>query len=151
MRRWPKLVLWNPSFPLVQRSHDSPLLGHGRTLLKLVMLCNFKLNHWKQHLSNISTCIEQVFSQVEGKLALKLHFYGESWTLHPLHLSISDNSEHGSRNQDHTQSSYRKYQIVRNHDKKEQYIFFENMTKFSSDQQDFQHLSWWNRVFFGPF
>ena len=91
-----KLVLCNPSLLPVQRSHDSPLLGLGRTLLKPAMIFSCSLCHLHQNFPDIPTCTEQVSSQVEGKLAPKLHFFGESWTLHSLHLSISDISEHGS-------------------------------------------------------
>ena len=62
MRQWPKLALWNPSLPLVQRSHDSPLLGLVRTLLKSSMLCTCRLCHLQQPLSDIPTCIELVSS-----------------------------------------------------------------------------------------
>ena len=78
MRQWPKLALWNPSLPLVQRSHGSPLIGLGRILLQPEIIYNCSLIHLQKYLFDIPTCIEQVSSQVEGKLAPKLHFFGES-------------------------------------------------------------------------
>ena len=33
MQQWPKLALWNPFLPPMQRSHGSPLLGIGRVIL----------------------------------------------------------------------------------------------------------------------
>ena len=131
MRQWPKLALWNPSLPPMQRSHDSPLLGLGRKILQPVVLFTCILIHLQQHFFYIPTCIEQVSSQVEGKLAPKLHFSEESWTLHPLQLAILDLPKHGSRTWDQNQSSYKRSQTTMNNDKREKYLLFENQTVMS--------------------
>ena len=78
MRQWAKLVLWNPYLPPVQRSHDSTLLGHGRTILQPDVPCIFGLYHIQQPFSDTPTRIELISSQVEGKLAPKLHFFEEN-------------------------------------------------------------------------
>ena len=60
MKQWPKLVLWNPFLPPVQRSYGSPLLGLGRIILIQAVLYIFSLIHLHQTFSDMPTCIEQV-------------------------------------------------------------------------------------------
>ena len=150
MPQWPKLGRWSPSFTPVQRSHDSPHVGPTRTLLKPMFPYIFSLFNQQQRFFKTPTFIELISSPEEEKLAPKWCFSEENSSLHPWKLVILSPSENGSRTLDHTQSSNNMSQTAMNHDKRDQYLLFENQTGFFLDLQDFQCLSRQRRVSFWP-